>query len=76
MHERMEYIHTGIIAANIVNFSMGHPEKPVSPLDFVPEIYRKLEGGQEEFDLRKLSPEKQAEFVKNTMFKKVFRRRK
>lgn len=29
------------IAACVVNFSMGHPKKPVSPLDFMPSEWAK-----------------------------------
>lgn len=70
-NDRREDIRAGIIAAAVVNYSMCHPEKMVSPLDFVPGLKKKDDG----FDLRTLSPEEQAEYVKKQFAKKIFRRK-
>jgi hypothetical protein len=66
-------LNAGIIAAAVYNTApYGDPDrKAVNPLDFVSE-WKKDVG---EFDLSKLSPEKQAEYVRKQMSKKIFNRR-
>jgi hypothetical protein len=51
--ERKRYIHTGILAAAIINFSGNRSGDPVDPLDFVPGTEKK------ELDLSKMSPKEQ-----------------
>lgn len=61
----------GTVAAAVVNFSICHPEKIISVEDFVP-------GGKSvkaDFDLRTLSPEDQAKYVKGQFSKKIYNRR-
>jgi hypothetical protein len=67
--DRLEYYRTGIIAAAVVNFSMGRPEKPMSPLDFVPGVKKK------DFDLSTMSPEDQAKYIKGMFSKKIYNRK-
>jgi hypothetical protein len=71
-NDKVAFIRTGIIAASIVNHSFSPPEKPVSPMDFVPGVGVN-EGSQ--IDLTKLSPEAQAAYVLKQFGKKQFRRK-
>ena len=68
--DKQEYYRAGIIAAAVVNFSMGHPDKPVSPMDFVPGVKKK------DFDLSTMTPEEQAKFVKGMFGKKIYNRKR
>lgn len=70
--DKQEWRRAGVIAAAVVNFSMCHPEKMVSPEDFVPG----KKEPKEEFDLQKLPPEEQARFIKNMFAKKEFRQKR
>lgn len=54
-----------MVTAAVINFSMCHPEDPVSPMDFVP-------GEKKETNLMKMDPEKQAQYIINQMLKKKF----
>jgi hypothetical protein len=67
--DRQEFLRSGIIAAAVVNFSMCHPDKPVSPTDFVPGYKKK------NFDLRDMDPKEQAKYIRNMFSKKVFNRK-
>lgn len=73
VQDRREDFRTGIIAAAVVNFSMCHPEKHVSPMDFVPQMPGEK---QDEFDLSKLDPKEQAAYVRSLFKKRQMRRRK
>lgn len=67
--DKKEFLQTGMIAAAVINFSAGHPEKPVSVMDFVPGHKK------QEFDLRDLPPEEQWRRIRNEFMKKEFRRK-
>lgn len=45
-HQRQEFL-VGILASNIVNFSMAHPKEPVSPADFMPSQIGKRDRGDD-----------------------------
>lgn len=58
----MKFLCAGITAAAVYNSGFSPPDKPVSPLDFVPGEPKKDEG----FDLRKLDPDQQAAYIIGT----------
>lgn len=60
-----DFLRAGIVAAAVINFSMGHPDEPVSPMQFVPKQ-------KEEVDLSKLSPEEAARHVMGQFGKKKY----
>lgn len=72
--DRQAYVRAGIIAAAVVNFSMGAPEKPVNELDFVPDYLREKDK-EEDFDLRRLTPEQQAAYVLNQFTKRTYQKK-
>jgi hypothetical protein len=57
--DREEFLRAGIVAAAVINFSMGAPNTPVDPRDFVP----KDPNEEDAFDLRGMTPEEQKQFV-------------
>jgi hypothetical protein len=69
MADREAFLRTGMIASAVINYSMGHPEKPVSPMEFVP-------GGEQKskFDLRELSPEGQKAYIIDAFSSKKMKR--
>jgi hypothetical protein len=56
--DREKFLRAGIIASAVINFSMGAPDNPVTPQDFMPR-----DPNEAEFDLRTLSPEEQKAYV-------------
>jgi len=68
--DRQEWRRAGVVAAAVVNFSMCRPEKPISPEEFVPKTK-----ATKEFDLRDMTPEQQAKYIKNMFSKKTYRRK-
>lgn len=67
-----ENIRAGVVAAAVVNFSMVHPDKPVSPMDFVPQGRHSKKAAAEEVDMRTWSAEEQTKYIKSLFKKKVF----
>lgn len=74
--DQRENIQSGVIAAAVVNFSMVHPEKPVSPMDFVPQSTRGKKAQVQEVDMRTWSAQEQADYIRNLFKKKVYNHRK
>lgn len=73
--DKAAYQQAGIVAAAVINFSMGHPDKPVNEMDFVPAWLKDKETEGADFDLRKLSPEAQAEYVLKQFSKRHYTKR-
>lgn len=71
---RQEYLRAGLIAATVMNFSVGRPDKPASETDFVPE-WLKDEELDSEVDLTKLTPEQQMAHVRKVMSKRIYTQR-
>jgi hypothetical protein len=69
--DRQEYVRAGLVAAAVMNFSMGHPDKPVTELDFVPGWLKEQEVTPV-FDLQQMSPEAQAAYVKKQFSKRIY----
>lgn len=63
----------GIVAAAIYNVAPGDGSRePMSPLEFVPELKKKLEDAQ---DLRNMTPEQQRDYMLNIFGKRVFKKK-
>lgn len=67
--DRKEWMRAGLITANVINFSMCHPDDKVGMMDFVP----KRRNEQEE-DLLSMTPEQQAMAIVGKMTKKNYKR--
>ncbi len=68
-------MRAGIVAAAIINFSMGHPDKPITEMDFVPAWLKLEDKPESELDLTTMSAEKQTAAVLNTMSKRTYTKR-
>ena len=66
--ERRKFIRAGIIATQVVNFSMCAPDEKAKIMDFVPEE-------KEEVNLLKLTPEEQAARIMSSASKKTIVRK-
>lgn len=72
--EKQEFLRAGIVAAAVINFSMGHPDKPVTEADFVPDWLRE-DKDKQAVDLTTLTAEQQAAYVINQFSKRTYRRK-
>lgn len=72
---KLVYMQTGILAAAVINFSQRAPEKAVSAMDFMPEFLIEEADKESGVDLRKMTPEQQAAFVRNQFMKRTYNRR-
>jgi hypothetical protein len=67
--DRKAWMHTGLIVANVINFSMCHPDQTVSMMDFVPK-----RRNEKEQNLLEMAPEQQAAAIIGKMTKKNYKR--
>jgi hypothetical protein len=73
--DKAEYLRAGNIASAVINFSVGHPEEPVTPEMFLPKHLQE-NAGKPGIDLTKAkSPEEVAKALKSMMSKKKYNRR-